>query len=156
MTETSTEPANFAEIFAKDPDLVTQRDGVNAFGFYVELVRVTAFNKEFDRHIKAFVLENSFSLYVRDAGKKAGRWKTTYTTDYTQARNTLIKILDLDTPGRVTTIRGEPLLLQATVADLVTVRKKDHRGPDCRWRGGATLDARYGKVTDAYKAGEES
>jgi len=154
MSETTT-TTTFAETFAKDPDLVTQKGGVDGYGFYVELVRFNDYSGALDLYVKIFVLENAFALYQRQAGKKAGRWQIVYATDHTAARGKLTQLVDrMQHVGYTTLVRGEPLLVQATVADLVAVRKKDRRGPDCRWRGGATLDAKYGKVTDDTKKGE--
>lgn len=151
MTETTT---TFAETFAKDPNLLTQKDGVDAFGFYVEMIRFSDYNGSLENYVRAFVLENSFSVYQRQTGKKAGRWQVVYLDSHDTARDRLLKLMErLEHTGYTVQVRGEPMLVQATVADLVAVRKKDRRGPDCRWRAGAALDAKYGKVTDETKKG---
>lgn len=131
-------------------NIIKARDGVEAYGLYFELVRFFDTSGTFDVHIKYFLFENSIATYARQRGKKAGRWQMMYCTDHADARAKLIASVQrcINGVGRCTEMRGEPLLIQASISDIVAVRKNDKRGPDCRWRGISTIDGRYGKVTD--------
>lgn len=136
-----------------DSNFVPAKDGVDAYGLYIELIRFSTKTGQWDFYLKAFLFENSVALYVRQHGKKSGRWETAYYEDHTEARAKLLQqITNLDKlPNRVLKLRGEPLLIQAQISDVVSVRNKEKRGPDCRWRGTSTLDARHGKVLDDVK-----
>lgn len=147
-------PDSILDRLRKNPDVITTKDGVEAFGFYVELVRFTQPgpvipNARMDAHYRIFLLENSLSLYSRQAEKKAGRWTTSYYPTHLDARAQLFKIISgLDRIGRTVEVRGEPLLIQASVSDIVAIRAKEKHGADSRWRGGRTLESRYGQVSE--------
>lgn len=156
MTDTTAVPASTPDFtnLTKDPDVITTKDGVDAYGLYVELVRFNEYSGSFDAHIRVFLFENSLSMYTRQAGRKAGRWQVVYYNSHEVARQAMLDTVStLNHIGRVVEMRGEPLLIQASVSDIVATRKKDKRGADCRWRGINTMDARLGKVTDDLKMG---
>lgn len=153
MSTTETSSPDFSEL-AKDPNVITTKDGVDAYGLYTEFVRFVEYSGAFDAHVRLFLFENSLSMYTRQAGRKAGRWQVVYYTNHDEAQAKMLETVDrLNHTGRVLEIRGEPLLLQASISDIVATRKKDKRGADCRWRGINTTDARLGKVTDELKMG---
>ena len=145
-------PDSILDRLRHDANVIFQKEGVTAFGLFVEVNRFMSFDDSLDANYRFFVLENSLSAYQRQRGKKAGRWTTSYAANHQAAMTSLYATIEsLDRVGRTTEIRGVPMLVQATVADLVAVRNKEKNGPDCRWRGAAYNDSRYGKVTDETK-----
>lgn len=146
-------PDSLLEKLTKDPDFTPAKDGIEAYGFYVELIRFHKATREFNSHYRLFVFQNSFAVYQRVAGKKAGRWHVEYAASHDDARNAMFKLVASfeNQFAYHLEVRGEPLLIQASVADVVAVKNKEKHGPDCRWKGIGIIEGRYGKVTDELK-----
>lgn len=127
-----------------DPQIVRRRDGLDAYGIFLNYVMYNPSTGVLEQEFRYFVADDIVCKYARMSGNKRAAWNTYKTSDHAAALEMLreaIKAL----PQNCEQLH-DALIVELTEADLDNLRKAE--APVARFAGSDQVQKVLGKVDD--------
>lgn len=129
---------------AKDKNIVTKRDGVGAYGLYVDYVIHTPSTGQLLRQERRFLVKNLLCVYSRTRGDKRAAWRVYSYPDHQHARDAFIA--NLERAKSDVTLIHTPLVVEMSESDMESVAKLE--APYGRFNGSVATERAVGKLDD--------
>lgn len=129
-----------------DPNVVTKRNGVDAFGLYVDYVRLDLEGKLITQE-RCFLSLNMLCTYSREKGNRRGVWETKVFPNHEKARAALVAKMTEDATQAVMT--DAPKLVELVANDIQQISNGE--APHSRHAGAVATERNTGKVDDEVK-----
>lgn len=129
-----------------DENVVTKKNGVDAFGLFVDYVRLDDEGR-LETQERAFLSLNMLCTYSRAKDNKRAPWEAQVFPTHEKAREALVTKMAFDAKQAVMT--AEPMLVELTASDIQSIAQGDP--PHSRHAGAVATERKTGKVDDAAK-----
>jgi hypothetical protein len=127
-----------------DPQIITRRDGVDAYGLYLDYVMYNPDNGQLQQQLRYFLADNILSKYARVSGTKRAAWNTYTCGSHEAAKEMLAKAIEA-LPVNTVEIHT-PLIVELTGSEVAASTKGE--APAARFAGTAAVQAATGKIDD--------
>jgi len=126
-----------------DENVVTKKNGVDAYGLFVDYVRLDEEGKILTQE-RCFLSLAMLCTYSRERGNKRASWEAKTYPTHEKAREALLSKLALDAKQAVMT--AEPMVVELTASDIQSINQGDP--PHSRHAGAVATERKTGKVDD--------
>ena len=127
-----------------DPQIINRRDGLDAFGIFVNYVMHHPETGELQQEFRYFVANDIVCKYARLKGNKRAAWNTYKVADHAAALEMLHKAVEA-LPENTVQLHL-PLIVELTEADLDNLLKAE--APVARFAGSDAVQKVLGKIDD--------
>ena len=140
------------KLISNDPLIAVTQDGINRWGVYFEIVRYRLDHTvdemtecEYKGVIRVFIADSTICTYILEDGQLKTVWRRRKMATPEAALHEALKVTSCAS-GEIRLIRGAPLLVQLTHAD-VKLLESDML-PSARYRGNYLYTKNWGKADD--------
>jgi hypothetical protein len=127
-----------------DPQIIQRRDGLDAYGIFLNYVMYNASTGALEQEFRYFVADDIVCKYARMSGNKRAAWNTYKTADHDAAIDMLRKAIEA-LPVNTEQLH-DALIVELTEADIDNLRKAE--APVARFAGSDAVQKVLGKVND--------
>lgn len=128
-----------------DNQIISKRDGVGAYGLYVDYVIYSSGDPaNLLRQERRFLVQNLLCVYSRTSGDKRAAWRVYSFPDHDNARKALTD--NMERHKDRTEVQYQPLLVEMTESDMDAIAKGET--PYGRFGGVVATEKAVGKIDD--------
>lgn len=143
-SSTNATPIPTTDVIPDGALVVGQRDGVGAYGIYLEMIEFTS-DRQFTRHCRILYCERMVMTFERAKDRKNARWIGRKTKSLDEAKMQADRFVTrLGKGDRIVVMRGRPLLVEFKATDIDNMESGEV--PWAKHVGKFAVDYQVGKL----------